>query len=127
MNKKILLAVNGTLMRGLKLNGNMIEAGAEFVKEAKTEKHYRCWSIGDDHPAMIKTDQNGAEIELEVWAVPSEGLASILLKEPAGLCIGKVKLNDGSEVLGVLGEPWTIVGQKEITQYGGWRKYIADK
>ena len=64
MNKKILLAVNGTLMRGLKLNGNMIEAGAEFVKEAKTEKHYRCWSIGDDHPAMIKTDQNGAEIEL---------------------------------------------------------------
>lgn len=37
MDKKILLAVNGTLMRGLKLNGNMIEAGAEFVKEAKTE------------------------------------------------------------------------------------------
>ena len=55
MDKKILLAVNGTLMRGLKLNGNMIEAGAEFVKEAKTEKHYRCWSIEDDHPAMIKT------------------------------------------------------------------------
>ena len=131
MDKKILLAVNGTLMRGLKLNGNMIEAGAEFVKEAKTEKHYRCWSIEDDHPAMIKTVENGAEIELEVWAVPwavpAEGLASILLKEPAGLCIGKVKLDDGSEVLGVLGEPWSVVGQKEITEYGGWRKYIASK
>ena len=70
-------------MRGLKLNGNMIEAGAEFVKEAKTEKHYRCWSIEDDHPAMIKTVENGAEIELEVWAVPPEGLSSILLKDIA--------------------------------------------
>ena len=53
MNKKILLAVNGTLMRGLKLNGNMIEAGAEFVKEAKTEKHYRCWSIGDGNTRRL--------------------------------------------------------------------------
>mgnify|MGYP000932790348 CR=1 FL=1 len=58
MDKKIFLAVNGTLMRGLKLNSNMIEAGAKFVKEAKTEKHYRCWSIKDDHPAMIKTVEN---------------------------------------------------------------------
>ena len=28
--KYILLAVNGTLMRGLELEGNLLEAGAEF-------------------------------------------------------------------------------------------------
>ena len=125
MDNKILLAVNGTLMRGLKLNCNMIAAKAEFVREAKTEGFYRCWSIKDDHPAMIKAANKGAEIEVEIWSVPPEGLASILLKEPAGLCVGKVKLSDGTEVLGVLGEPWSVIGEKEITQYAGWRKYIT--
>lgn len=124
MSEKILLAVNGTLMRGLKLNGNMIEAKADFVREAKTDANYRCWSIQNDHPAMIRTPGEGAEIDLEIWAVPPEGLASILSKEPCGLSIGKVKLNDGTDVLGVLAEPWSVVGEKEITHLGGWRKYI---
>ena len=35
--KYILLAVNGTLMRGLELEGNLREAGAEFGFEARTE------------------------------------------------------------------------------------------
>lgn len=125
MSEKILLAVNGTLMRGLKLNGNMLAAGATFVREAKTDAYYRCWSIKDDHPAMIRTKEPTAEIDVEIWAVSAQGLADILAKEPAGLCIGKVQLNDGSEVLGVLGEPWVVEGEKDITAYGGWRNYIA--
>lgn len=126
MTEKIYLAVNGTLMRGLKLNQNLLDVGAEFIKDAKTERAYRCWSIEDDHPGMTKCSDGGAEIDVEVWAVPPEGLASILLKEPAGLCVGKVKLDDGTLVLGVLAEPWSIVDQKEITQYGGWRRYIEN-
>lgn len=125
MTEKILLAVNGTLMRGLKLNSNMLAAGADFVREAKTDAHYRCWSFQDDHPAMIRTRKTAAEIDVEIWSVSAEGLAGILAKEPAGLCIGKVWLNDGSEVLGVLGEPWVVEGEKDITAYGGWRNYIA--
>jgi len=64
-------------------------------------------------------------VAVEVWAVPAEGLAKILLQEPPGLCIGKVKLSDGEEVLGVLGEPLLCEGQREITQHGGWRAYMA--
>ena len=33
----VLLAVNGTLMRGLKLSPNMAAAGATFVRETRTE------------------------------------------------------------------------------------------
>ena len=62
-----LLAVNGTLMRGLELNKNMTNAGG----------------------------------------------------------VGKVKLQDGSEVLGVLAEPWLVEGQKEITELGSWRQYTG--
>jgi hypothetical protein len=57
--------------------------------------------------------------------VPVEGLAGILLKEPAGLSVGKVTLADGSVVLGVLGEPILCEGQREITSFGGWRAYVA--
>lgn len=123
---EVLLAINGTLMRGLKLNPNMLAAKATFCREAFTAPCYRIWSIDDDHPAMVRvTDGEGARIALEVWSVPRSGLAGILLNEPPGLSIGKVQLDDGSTVLGVLGEPAIVEGQREITKYGGWRAYVA--
>ena len=121
----VLLAVNGTLMRGLKLNPNLLSVGASFVRETKTESAYRLWSIADEHPAMVRVQTGGVAVSVEVWAVPPEGLASILLKEPPGLSIGKVKLEDGSVVLGVLGEPVLCEGRREITAFGGWREYTA--
>jgi gamma-glutamylcyclotransferase (GGCT)/AIG2-like uncharacterized protein YtfP len=121
------LAVNGTLMRGLELNANMIDAGATFVREAATVPAYRLWSIDDRHPAMIRVASGGVSVAVEVWAVPPEGLAKILLQEPPGLCIGKVKLSDGEEVLAVLAEPPLCEGQREITRHGGWRAYLASR
>ena len=125
MADAVLLAVNGTLMRGLELNGNLLRAGARFLREAKTAPNYRLYSIGDRHPAMLRVKSGGAAISLELWEVPGAGLAAILQAEPAGLCIGKLSLADGSEVLGVLGEPWLCEGAPEITAHGGWREYLA--
>ena len=50
----VLLAVNGTLMRGLELNPNLLEVGATFVRETTTEPCYRLWSINDRHPGMVR-------------------------------------------------------------------------
>jgi hypothetical protein len=122
-----LLAVNGTLMRGLELNGNLVDAGARFVREDETDACYRIWSIADRHPAMLRTSREGAHVAVELWSVPVEGLAGILLAEPPGLAIGKVVLRDGAVVLGVLGEPFLCEGQIEITAFGGWRAYVASK
>ncbi len=122
----VLLAVNGTLMRGLKLNSHMGAVGATFVRETTTEPAYRLWSFNDEHPVMVRVrDGSGVGIAVEVWSVPPAGLAGILLTEPAGLTIGKVRLEDGSTVLGVVGEATFVKGQREITQYRGWRAYIA--
>lgn len=123
--RPILLAVNGTLMRGLELNPNLLTVGASFVEEIRTAPMYRLWSIDDRHPAMMRFASGGVAVAVELWAVPPEGLGRILQQEPAGLCIGKVKLADGREVLGVLGEPILCEGRKEITAFGGWRAYIA--
>lgn len=117
------LAVNGTLMQGLELNRNLTDLGAAFVRETTTEPAYRLWSIGDRYPAMLRDTKAGAAIALEVWAVPAAGLGALLQNEPPGLTIGTVRLADGEEVLGVLGEPYLCDGQKEITRHGGWRAY----
>lgn len=117
------LAINGTLMRGLELNKNLLEAGATFVREAATAPVYRLWSIADAHPAMQRVAYDGASIALEIWEMPAAGIASVLLQEPPGLAIGKVELSDGEHVLGVLGEALLCEGQKDITSFGGWRTY----
>lgn len=122
--ENVQLAVNGTLMDGLELNGNLLAVGAVFVREALTEPNYRLWSIDDRHPAMIKVTTGGSAIALEIWNVPSAGLAKILWQEPPGLCIGKIRLANGEIVLGVLGEPSLCEGKREITAWGGWREYI---
>ena len=127
MTDTVLLAVNGTLMRGLALNPNLVTAGATFVREDETDACYRIWSIDDRHPAMIRTPGEGTNVAVEVWDVPVAGLASILLAEPPGLAIGKVVMRDGSIVLGVLGEPFLCEGKREITAYGGWRAYVASQ
>jgi gamma-glutamylcyclotransferase (GGCT)/AIG2-like uncharacterized protein YtfP len=46
------LFVNGTLMRGLALHGNL--AGAEFLGVACTAPVYRLYSIDDRHPGHVR-------------------------------------------------------------------------
>ena len=122
-----LLAVNGTLMRGLELNPNLVTAGATFIRDASTAAVYRLYSIEDRHPAMVRVAEAGVSVALELWSVPLAGLVSVLLSEPPGLCIGKVVLSDSEQVLGVLGEPFLCAGQRDISQHGGWRAYQATR
>lgn len=126
MEPGILLAVNGTLMRGLALNGNLLTVGATFLREDWTSPVYRLWSIADQYPGMVRVSEGGVVIALEIWQVPAAGLVQVLLQEPPGLAIGQVYLRNGETTLGVLAEPITCEGQKEITAWGGWRAYMAN-
>jgi hypothetical protein len=123
MSETLKLAVNGGLMRGLRDNQNLLKVGAAFIKEAQTEAKYRFFSINDIHPAMLRVEE-GVSIAVEIWSVPVAGLGQVLIDEPPGLCIGKVRLDDGEIVLGVLGETICCQGGKDITSYGGWRSYL---
>src|SRR5207249_1797296 len=75
----------------------------------------------DLHPTMVRVAAGGSSIAVEIWSVPADGVASILLGEPPGLAIRNVQLVDDQEVLGVVGELILCDGTTEITQYGGWR------
>ena len=56
-----------------------------------------------------------------------EALLELLETEPPGLCMGKVQLSDGKWIFGILGESYICEGRQEITKWGGWRKYLANK
>jgi len=115
------------LMRGLELNKNLLAVGARFVREATTDAAYRLWTIQDRHPAMMRFREGGRAIALEIWELPAVAIATILQQEPPGLCIGFVTLADGEPMLGVLGEAYLCESGIEITQWGGWRAYMASK
>jgi hypothetical protein len=127
--ENVLLAVNGTLMRGLELEPNLVNLGATFVREDRTEPAYRLYSINDIHPAMVRVPANatnGVSVAVEIWSIPADGVATLLGKEPPGLSIGKAKLQNGSIVLGVIAEPALVVEMKDISNYNGsFRDYIA--
>lgn len=114
-------------MRGLELNPNLLNVGATFVCEAQTAPIYRLWSIQDRHPAMMRVAEGGVAVALEIWELPAAAIAIILQQEPSGLCIGRITLDNGESVLGVLGEAHLCTSGTEISQWGGWRAYIANK
>jgi hypothetical protein len=121
---KVLLAVNGGLMRGLKVSGHLTDVNATFVADARTAPEYRMWSINDDYPAMLRVrDNSGRSIAVEIWSVTPESLVKVFFGEPHGLSLGWVALADGTKTIGVLAEADLVEGQREITDYGGWRAY----
>ena len=134
------LAVNGTLMRGLELEPNLVNLGATFVRENQTEPAYRLFSINDVHPAMVRVpaagfeNETGVSVAVEIWCVPPAGLGTLSGREPPGLSIGKVTLADGETiVLGVIAEPALLVGMRDISNFttddaaANWRVYIASE
>lgn len=117
------LFVNGTLMRGLALHANL--EGADFLGDVRTEPRYRLYSIGaDEHPAMFEVAQGGVSVAGELYRVPPYVLRTVESGEPPHLYRGRVRLEDGREVWGML-YPENIAMQAghDISQYGGWRAY----
>ena len=123
----MILAVNGTLMRGLTLNPHMLDAGGVFISEGITAPVYRLWSIRDGYPGMARAELGGAGIAVELWELPAEGILQLLSGEPEGQCLGKVALADGQVVLGILAEAWILENCPEITRFGGWQNYLQSK
>ncbi len=118
------LFVNGTLMRGLALHGNL--DGAEFLGEVRTAPIYRLYSIDDLHPAMVETTGDGVAVAGELYQVTDEVWQRVEAGEPPGLFRGIVVLEDGRQVPGILYRRELLAPRhRDISTFGGWRAYVA--
>ncbi|MGQ7884495.1 allophanate hydrolase [Paenibacillus sp. WC2504] len=121
-----LVAVCGLHMRGYPLEKQMRGCGARFIREDETAAKYSLVKLPTTpaKPGLVKREQGGAAIALEVWEMPLEAFGGFVAAIPAPLGIGKVELRDGTEVPGFVCEAYAAAGAEDVTALGGWRQVV---
>nr|WP_310502909.1 allophanate hydrolase [Paenibacillus qinlingensis] len=124
-----LVAVCGLHMRGYPLEKQMQGCGARFIREDESAAKYSLVKLPTSpaKPGMIKQQQGGAAILLEIWEMPLAAFGGFAAAIPAPLGIGKVELRDGTEVPGFVCEAYAAAGAEDITALRGWRNVVPQK
>jgi len=92
------VAVCGAHLSGLALNHQLTERGGFFLEATHTAPQYRFYALPGGppfRPGLVRVSENGAAIEVEIWALPTEAYGSFVAGIPAPLGIGSVVLADG--------------------------------
>lgn len=127
--KEISLVVCGAHMEGLPLNHQITEQGGYLACRTKTKKCYRFFAMeffSPMRPALIK-DNEGYEIDVEVWNIPKENFGNFMKQVPHPLAIGDIELKNGCIEKGFLATTINDYQPKEISKFGSWRNYLKNK
>jgi allophanate hydrolase len=121
------LLVIGAHLAGQPLNHQLTGAGGRLVGRTRTAPHYRLYALPTEppKPGLLQVASGGAAIEGELWELPPAALGPFLAALPAPMTLGRVCLEDGTEVTGFLCEPVATASAPDITAYGGWLAYLA--
>ena len=127
---EIAIAVVGAHLSGMALNGELRALGGRLLKAAVTAPDYKLYALKGTvppKPGMLRIEAGaGASIELEVWALSPAAFGSFVASIPSPLSIGTIKLADGSGVQGFLVEAAAVNGARDISEFGGWRAFMAE-
>ncbi len=121
------LVVVGAHMSGLPLNHELAERDGRLEFAGKTAPLYRLYALpgGPPHrPGLLRVPNGGAAIDVEVWSLSAQRFGRFVQDIPEPLCIGQIKLADGSTVQGFLCESYATEDARDITEFGGWRAYL---
>lgn len=125
----VVLAVVGAHLRGMPLNHQLTSRHAQFIEQTATAPVYRLYALantGIPKPGLCRED-DGASIVLELWSLSPAAFGAFTAEVPAPLGIGTVRLQDGREVKGFICEPAGLRDAIDITEFGGWRAYLASR
>jgi allophanate hydrolase len=126
----VTLFVVGAHLSGMPLNRELIEHGAVLLSTCRTRPDYRLFVLPDTtppKPGLLRVPGfSGPGIEGEVWGLRPDAFARFVASIPAPLGIGKVALDDGSEVCGFLAESYALATARDITSFAGWRAFGAE-
>jgi allophanate hydrolase len=123
------LFVVGAHMTGGPLNHELSARGGRFLRDASTARSYQLFRLETEPPkpglVRLAEGEDGCSITGELWTMPPTGLAALLAALPTPMALGRVRLLDGSNVVGFLCEPAALADAEEISRFGGWRAYQA--
>jgi allophanate hydrolase len=127
----VTVAVVGAHLSGMPLNHQLTQRGARLLRSVRTAPHYRLYCLPDTtppKPGLIRcADGAGLAIELELWRMPAEKFGSFVALIPAPLGIGTLTLEDQSTAQGFLCESQAVVDARDISEFGGWRDFMASQ
>ncbi|ORM73280.1 allophanate hydrolase [Pantoea wallisii] len=121
------VAVVGAHLTGMPLNAQLTSRKAVLVEETQTARHYRLFALTEGaikKPGLLR-DASGAAITVELWDIPLARFGEFVAEIPAPLGIGSLTLADGRIVKGFICEPAALTQALEITEFGGWRNWLA--
>ncbi|MEM9160237.1 MAG: allophanate hydrolase [Verrucomicrobiota bacterium] len=124
------ILVCGAHMTGLPLNSQLTELGAVFNRSTQTAKAYRLFALPGatpPKPGMVRDEEKGESIEVEIWNLPETQWAKFISQIPAPLGIANIELADGSTVKGFSCESYATQGAEEVTHHKSWRFYLSQK
>jgi allophanate hydrolase len=128
MTDSIEIAVVGAHLSGLPLNHELTSRGGVLRRAVRTEPSYRFFALAGGpprRPGLLRVAAGtGHAIAAEVWALPPAGFGAFVAGVPAPLCIGTLRLEDGTTPKGFLVEPEGLTGAEEISRFGGWRAFL---
>ncbi|SAI69255.1 allophanate hydrolase [Bordetella ansorpii] len=123
----IRVAVVGAHLTGMPLNHQLTSRGAVLAEQTLTAATYRLYALANTmppKPGLVHSDR-GASLIVELWDVPAAAFGGFVAEVPAPLGIGTLELADGRLVKGFICEPRALQGARDITEFGGWRAFIA--
>lgn len=123
----ISVIVCGAHLDGLALNWQLRERGASLQEKLLSASCYRMFVIDGtpQRPGLIRDEDSGQSLEIEIWQIPKEEFGSFVVGIPAPLGIGKVETEDGRWLPGFICEAYAVTGAEDISDLGGWRQYIS--
>ena len=128
---EIAIAVVGAHLSGMALNGELKELDGRLLEATATAaglQALRARHHAARSPACCaSTAGAGSSIAVEIWALPAAAFGKFVAAIPPPLSIGTVRLADGRGVKGFIVEPADISGARDISSFGGWRAFTAEK
>jgi allophanate hydrolase len=126
---EIVLAVVGAHLSGMPLNGELRALGARLIEDTKTTAHYRLYALPGTtppKPGLLRVKKGeGSAIAVEVYALSDSAFGRFVAAVPPPLSIGTLELADGRGVKGFLVEAEAVTGARDISNFGGWRAFMA--
>ncbi|HAD30480.1 MAG TPA: allophanate hydrolase, partial [Methylophaga sp.] len=92
---RIKVVVCGAHLEGQPLNWQLRERGGKLIRATQTTTDYRLYALPGGPPArpgLVRDEQQGEAIEVELWELPTASFGSFVAGIPAPLGIGKVQL-----------------------------------
>jgi allophanate hydrolase len=127
---EIAIAVVGAHLSGMVLNGELKALGGRLLEATATAPDYRLYALSTTppKPGMLRIAPGaGTSIAVELWALSAASFGKFVAAIPPPLSIGTVRLADGRGVKGFLVEPADVGAARDISAFGGWRAFMAER